>query len=197
MQHIIKLANQQTVIVNTLIKVSKWCTIPNSCLPFFFSYDNASVHLHLISSVLAAKTHKMSQTQSFHILTDEHIHESNTRTPRSRAWVQIAAATLSGNSLGQTVHTHQASVHQAAKLVAALLRIARVTAGLVESNGSLLLGLWLTSPAGWLPRTRISSGTLRSLIKYGLPLPFTFNTITHINTYKNGHKVLIIYLSNV
>ena len=37
-----------------------------------------------------------------------------------RAWVQIAAATLSGNSLRQTVHTHCASVHQAAKLVAAL-----------------------------------------------------------------------------
>ena len=58
-----------------------------------------------------------------------------------RARVQIAAATLSGNSLRQTVHTHCAFVHQAAKLVAALLRVARVTAGLAESNGSLLLGL--------------------------------------------------------
>jgi len=55
---------------------------------------------------------------------------------------------LLGNSLRQTVHTHHASVHQAAKLVAALLRDAGVTAGLAESNGSLLLGLWLTSPAG-------------------------------------------------
>ena len=55
--------------------------------------------------------------------------------------VQIAAATLSGNSLRQTVHTHRASVHQAAKLVAALLRVARVTAGLAESNGSLPPGL--------------------------------------------------------
>jgi len=80
--------------------------------------------------------------------------------------------TLSGNSLRQTVHTHCASVHQAAKLVAALLRVARVTADLAESNGSLPPGLWLTSPAGWLPRTRISSGTLRSAIEYGLPLPF-------------------------
>jgi len=34
--------------------------------------------------------------------------------------VQIAVATVSGNSLRQTVHTHCASVHQAAKLVAAL-----------------------------------------------------------------------------
>ena len=47
----------------------------------------------------------------------------------------------SGNSLRQTVHTHCASVHQAAKLVAALLRVAEVTAGLVESNGSLPPGL--------------------------------------------------------
>ena len=57
------------------------------------------------------------------------------------ALVQIAAATLSGNSLRQTVHTHRASVHQAAKLVAALLRFTRVTVGLAESNGSLLPGL--------------------------------------------------------
>ena len=69
-----------------------------------------------------------------------------------------------GNSLRQTVHTHRASVHQAAKLVAALLRVAGLTAGLAESNGSLTLGLWLMLPAGWLPRTRNSSGTLRSVI---------------------------------
>ena len=46
--------------------------------------------------------------------------------------VQIAVAMLSGNSLRQTVHTHCASVHQAAKLVAALLRVAGVTADLVK-----------------------------------------------------------------
>jgi len=55
--------------------------------------------------------------------------------------VQIAAATLSGNSLRQTVHTHRASVHQAAKLVPAVLRVAGVTAGLAEINGSLPPGL--------------------------------------------------------
>jgi len=43
--------------------------------------------------------------------------------------------------LRQTVHTHRASVHQAAKLVAALLRVPGVTAGLAESNGSLPPGL--------------------------------------------------------
>ena len=48
---------------------------------------------------------------------------------------------LSGNSFRQTVHTQRASVHQATKLVAALLRVARVTAGLVESDGRLPPGL--------------------------------------------------------
>jgi len=61
------------------------------------------------------------------------------------------------------------TVHHTAKLVAALLKVAGVTASLAESNGSLPPGLWLTSPAGWLPRTRIFSGTLRSVIEYGLP----------------------------
>ena len=65
-----------------------------------------------------------------------------------RAWVHIAAAALSGNSLRQTVHTHRPSVHQAVKLVAALLRVVGVTAGLAESNGILPLCLFLASPAG-------------------------------------------------
>jgi len=56
---------------------------------------------------------------------------------RRRVEVQIVAATLSGNSIRQTVHTHCASVHQAAKLVAALLKVAGVTASLAESDGSL------------------------------------------------------------
>jgi len=43
--------------------------------------------------------------------------------------------------LRQTVHTYRASVHQAAKLVVALLRVAMVTTGLAESNGSLSRGL--------------------------------------------------------
>jgi len=62
-------------------------------------------------------------------------------TQAQKARVQIAFSTLSGNSLRQTVHTHCASVHQAPKLVAALFRVAGVTAGLAESNGSLPPGL--------------------------------------------------------
>jgi len=57
------------------------------------------------------------------------------------ARVQIAVATLSANSLRQTVHTYRASVHQVAKLVAALLRVAGVTGGQGESNRSLPPGL--------------------------------------------------------
>jgi len=52
-----------------------------------------------------------------------------------------SVATLLSNSLRQTVHAHHASVHQAAKLVAVLLRVAGLTACLVESNGSLPPGL--------------------------------------------------------
>jgi len=55
-------------------------------------------------------------------------------TQAQKAWVQNAVMTLSGNSLRQTVHT------QAVKLVAALLRVAGITACLAESNGSLPLG---------------------------------------------------------
>jgi len=62
-------------------------------------------------------------------------------TQAQKARVQIAVTTLSANSFSQTVHTHRASVHQAAKLIAALLRVAWVTAGLAESNGSLPPGL--------------------------------------------------------
>ena len=95
-----------------------------------------------------------------------------------------------GNSLRQTVHTRRVSFHQAAKLLAALLRVARVTAGLAESYGSLPPGLWLTSPAGWLPRTRISSGTLHLAVEYGLPFPF-LNLLSYIVRDKCYSKKLI------
>ena len=58
-------------------------------------------------------------------------------TQAQKARIQIAVAMLSGNSLRQTAHTHCTSVH----LVAAFLRVARVTASLAESNGSLPPGL--------------------------------------------------------
>jgi len=60
---------------------------------------------------------------------------------RRRPGFKSQSRDVSGNSLRQTVHTHCASVQQAAKLVAALLRVAGVTAGLAESNDSLPPGL--------------------------------------------------------
>jgi len=74
------------------------------------------------------------------------------------------------------------TIHHAAKLIAALLRVAGVTADLEESNDSLP-GLWFTSPAGWLPRTGISSGTVYS--RYNrvwatLPSPFVLLQIQHL-----------------
>jgi len=57
---------------------------------------------------------------------------------RSRAWVQIAAAMLSVTVLSKLFTP---VVYQAAKLVAALLMVAMVTANLVESNGSQPPGL--------------------------------------------------------
>jgi len=70
--------------------------------------------------------------------------------------------------------------------VAALLRVAMVTAGLAKSNGSLPSGLWLTSPAGYLPRTGISSGTLRSVIEYGLSLPFLSIYLSIYQQWREG-----------
>ena len=103
-------------------------------------------------------------------------------TQAQKARVQIAVAMLSGNSLKQTAHTHYASVHQAAKLVAALFRVAGITAGLAKSDGSLPPGLSLTSPAGWLPRSGISSRILRSVIEYGLPLTVFYCTCAFTNS---------------
>ena len=71
-----------------------------------------------------------------------------------------------------------------------LFRVAKLTAGLAESNGSLPPGLWLMSPAGWLPRTGVSSGTLRWVIEYGLPLAFLVRSMhgwnwRYISQYRN------------
>ena len=49
----------------------------------------------------------------------------------------------------------------------------KVTAGLVESNGSLPPCLWLVSPVGWLPRNRDGSAQCPTLvIEYGTTLLF-------------------------
>jgi len=91
-------------------------------------------------------------------------------------WTQAQKGPGSNHSRDANCSHPSSSVHQAAKLVAALLRVAGVTAGLAESNGNLPPGLWLTLPAGWLPRTGITPGTLRSVIEYGLTLPVTHHS---------------------
>ena len=63
------------------------------------------------------------------------------RTSTVLAVRQKGQNVYTGNSLRQTVHTLRASVHQAAKLLAALLRVAE---DLAESNGSLPPGLFMT-----------------------------------------------------
>ena len=79
---------------------------------------------------------------------------------------------MSGNSLRQTAHTHRASVHQAAKLVEALLRVAGVTAGLAESNGSLLPGFVSRVTCRLIAKNR---DQLRILaLENRVPLPFYY-----------------------
>ena len=107
--------------------------------------------------------------------------DSGAEGPRFKSQSRRCRVTVLGKLFTPIV---RASVHQAAKLVAALLKVAGVTAGLAESNGSLPPGLWLTSPAGWLPITEISSGTLRSVIEYGLPLPFY--VLIYFFTYRSN-----------
>ena len=56
----------------------------------------------------------------------------------TQAWKGLGSnRSRDGRVTVQTVHTHRASVHQAAKLVAVLIRVVGVTAGLAESNGSI------------------------------------------------------------
>ena len=73
------------------------------------------------------------------------------------------------------------------------------SSSVAESNGSLLPRLWLTSPAGWLPRTGISSGTLRSVIEYGIRIyctPGKHNTTDKNSTSAVVHFQLLDILFN-
>ena len=79
--------------------------------------------------------------------------------------VRIPAAALTSTTLGK-LFTHvplsPSSIIWYRPNWAVMLGGWEVTAGLAESNGSLSPGSWLRSRARWLPRTGISSGTLRS-----------------------------------
>ena len=58
----------------------------------------------------------------------------------------------------------------------------KVTAGLVEINGSLSPGLWLMSPAGWLPRNRDQLRAQQSQSSTGLLYSF-------LHAYINKQKL--------
>ena len=64
----------------------------------------------------------------------------------------------------------------------------KLTANLAESNdSSLLLGLWLTSPAGWVPeKPKISTGptVLRTI---GVPLPYAFSALMLLVGQQEAH----------
>ena len=77
-------------------------------------------------------------------------------------------------NLEQVVYTHASITKQYHLILANGSAAGEVTTGLMESNGSLLPALWLRSPVGRLPRTRISSGTLRSFRVWDY-LTFTVN----------------------
>jgi len=65
------------------------------------------------------------------------------------------------------------------------------TVNIRQSSGSLPPGLWLTSPADWLSKTGISSGTLRSVFEYGLPLPFYGSMKRFFGWYLRRHPFLL------
>jgi len=66
--------------------------------------------------------------------------DSGSERPGFKSQPRRCRVTVLGKLL--TVHTHRVSVYQAAKLVVAPLRVAGVTAGLAESNGSLYRRLY-------------------------------------------------------
>ena len=148
-----------------------FCKLPNSRLESLYeAWMVCNVVAAQLPCILVCKTFSSNNYRVFGWLGSRVVNvlDSGAEGSGFKSQSRRCRVTLVGKLFAPIV-----SVYQVAKLVAALLRVARVTAGLVKSNGSLPPGLWLTSRAGWLPRTGISSGTLRSVIEYGLPLSST------------------------
>jgi len=103
----------------------------------------------------------------------------------NRSRVRVPAAALLSSTWASCLHTC-ASVKQY-NLVPANGRwysaAGEVTSGgLALSNGSLPPGLWLRSPAGWLPRTGLNS-TLVSSTGVHLPLTLTLKSAPQIQLW--------------
>ena len=83
---------------------------------------------------------------------------------------------MSGNSLRQTVHTHGASVHQAANWVATLLRVAGVTAGLAKK---VMAAYRRVYDSRHLQADCKEPGSAPELIKFHSTVPIKNNTIVY------------------
>jgi len=94
----------------------------------------------------------------------------------SRSRVQILLEAMLRNNLGQVVHTYvvlsPSSITWYRSKGDDALHLGKVTAGLAESNGSLLPGGWLTVASGLTACTLGSAPGSTFSIEYGKPLPF-------------------------
>jgi len=91
--------------------------------------------------------------------------------------------------LRQTVHTHCASVHQAAKLVGALLRVAGVTAGLAEC---IMVAYRRVYDSRHLQADCQEPGSA-TVIEYGLSLHFT-SFLLGVRDYQSLESCSLILL---
>ena len=113
---------------------------PNFVTAFTWTTMSAATTLcNLVFKSLADNMRQPTEARSTRksIKAISHRLDSGAEGPRFKSQPRRCRVTV----FGQTVYTHCASVHRAAKLVATLLRVAGVTAGLAESYGSLPPGL--------------------------------------------------------
>jgi len=108
----------------------------------------------------------------------------------NRSRVQILLGAMLRNNLGQVAHLC-ASVTKQYNLVPAkrpwCSAAGEVTAGLAETNGSLLPGGWLMVTCGLTGCTPGSALGPTLSIKYGKPLPFTFTSrTTRVSQYQKN-----------
>jgi len=112
------------------------------------SLDQRQIHqmLHLTVNLTTQQLHGSLRSDVFSIHHDHYCYWGGSVAEWLACWTQ-AQKGLDFKSQPRSCRVtvlgklFSASVHQAAKLVAALLRVAGVTAGMAESNGSLPPGL--------------------------------------------------------
>jgi len=105
---------------------------PRDALPLAHRVEHRSEYAYTIHRLILRAAHGPLGSRVVSVL------DSGAEGPGSNRSRDAVGVTV---LVRQTVHTHCASVHQAAKLVAALLRVAGRGGNLAESNGSLPPGL--------------------------------------------------------